>query len=38
MNQIMRDIPAGIGSRYRESQLTEEQFRRVLVEGASTRS
>ena len=35
MDQIMRDVPAGVGSRYRKLELTESQVREVLVEGAS---
>jgi len=35
MNQIMRDIPSGVGSRYRSLELTDEQVRDVLLEGAA---
>jgi len=35
MNQIMRDVPAGMGSRYKSFQLSDDQLREVLVEGAA---
>jgi len=35
MDQIMRDVPAGVGSRYTHFSLTDEELREVLVEGAS---
>jgi tRNA-splicing ligase RtcB (3'-phosphate/5'-hydroxy nucleic acid ligase) len=35
MNQIMRDVPAGVGSRYKSFTLTDDQVRRVLLEGAA---
>ena len=34
MNQIMRDVPAGVGSHYRGAQLSDAEVRDVLVEGA----
>jgi tRNA-splicing ligase RtcB len=34
MNQIMRDLPAGMGARHRRFHLTDEEVREVLVEGA----
>ncbi len=35
MNQIMRDVPSGVGAHYRDFKLTDAQVREVLVEGAS---
>jgi tRNA-splicing ligase RtcB len=35
MNQLMRDLPAGMGARHKGWQLTEEEVRAVLIEGAS---
>jgi tRNA-splicing ligase RtcB (3'-phosphate/5'-hydroxy nucleic acid ligase) len=35
MNQIMRDVPAGIGSRYERFRLSDEEVRQVLLEGAA---
>lgn len=35
MDQIMRDVPAGVGSRYKHFSLTDDQLREVMVEGAS---
>jgi tRNA-splicing ligase RtcB len=35
MNQIMRDVPPGVGAHYKGFTLTEAQVREVLVEGAS---
>ncbi|HET9986637.1 MAG TPA: RtcB family protein [Longimicrobiales bacterium] len=34
MNQIMRDVPAGVGSHYKRSALADEEVRAVLREGA----
>ncbi len=34
MNQIMRDVPAGVGSHYERFKLTDAEVRRVLVEGS----
>src|SRR5690606_12031900 len=34
MNQIMRDVPAGVGSHYRGFELSDAEVRAVLVEGA----
>ena len=34
MNQIMRDVPAGVGSSYRDFKLTDAQVREVQVEGS----
>jgi len=34
MNQVMRDLPAGMGARHRRFRLTDEEVREVLVEGA----
>lgn len=34
MNQIMRDVPAGVGSHYKGSQLSPAEVREVLVQGA----
>jgi tRNA-splicing ligase RtcB (3'-phosphate/5'-hydroxy nucleic acid ligase) len=34
MDQIMRDVPAGVGSRHRRAVLTADEVRRVLTEGA----
>jgi tRNA-splicing ligase RtcB len=34
MNQLMRDIPAGLGSRHSSSPLSEKEVRRVLRDGA----
>jgi tRNA-splicing ligase RtcB len=34
MNQIMRDLPAGMGARHRRFRLTDAEVREVLVEGA----
>ncbi|MEN8376930.1 MAG: RtcB family protein [Gemmatimonadota bacterium] len=34
MNQIMRDVPAGVGSRYKSFRLTDDEVRSVLVHGA----
>ncbi|MBI4521159.1 MAG: RtcB family protein [Gemmatimonadetes bacterium] len=35
MNQIMRDVPAGLGSRYRDFVLSDEEIREVLRGGAA---
>ncbi|MEN8143433.1 MAG: RtcB family protein [Gemmatimonadota bacterium] len=35
MNQIMRDVPAGVGAGYESFELTTDQERAVLVEGAA---
>jgi tRNA-splicing ligase RtcB len=34
MNQIMRDVPAGIGSHHKRGKLSEEDVRGVLLEGS----
>lgn len=34
MTQIMRDVPSGVGSHYRDFRLTDAQVREVLLEGA----
>jgi tRNA-splicing ligase RtcB len=34
MNQIMRDVPAGLGSRYRELGLTAAEIREIEIEGS----
>lgn len=35
MNQIMRDVPSGVGSHYRDFQVADEEVREILVEGAA---
>jgi tRNA-splicing ligase RtcB len=35
MNQMMRDIPAGVGSHYRDFKLSDGDVREILVEGAA---
>jgi tRNA-splicing ligase RtcB len=35
MNQIMRDVPAGVGSRYRTLGLTAEEIREIEIEGSA---
>ncbi len=35
MNQVMRDIPAGVGSHYRDFELSDADVRDILLEGAA---